>query len=162
MIPTVLQWVQDSGLEYEQTERALTVVLPGEHKLRTTCALVPGPHSLTINAFVARHPDENTATVHRWLLERNRRLFGIAYALDQLGDIYLVGRLPAAAVTVGILDQIMGGVLAEADGSFNHILELGFRTSIEREWRWRLSRGESTANLAAFEHLRPPAVEDAD
>jgi hypothetical protein len=117
---------------------------------------VAGPHSLSINAFVARHPDENTAHVHRWLLERNRRLFGIAYALDQLGDIYLVGRLPAAAVTVDVLDQVMGAVLAEADGSFNHILELGFRTSIEREWRWRLSRGESTANLAAFEHLRPP------
>jgi hypothetical protein len=54
-----------------------------------------------------------------------------------------------------VLDQVMGAVLAEADGSFNHILELGFRSSIEREWRWRLSRGEPTANLAAFEHLRP-------
>ena len=37
----------------------------------------------------------------------------------------------------------------------NTILELGFRTSIEKEWRWRVSRGESTANLAAFTHLRP-------
>lgn len=155
MIDAVLEWVEASGLDFEQTPQAITVVLPGEHKLRTTCALVPGPHSLSINAFVARHPDENVAGVHRWLLERNRKLFGIAYAIDQLGDIYLVGRLPAAVVTTDVLDQVMGAVLAEADGSFNHILELGFRSSIEREWRWRLSRGESTANLAAFEHLRP-------
>lgn len=155
MIDAITQWLATSGLDYEQTERAITVVLPGEHKLRTTCALVPGPHSLSINAFVARHPDENVAGVHRWLLERNRKLFGIAYAVDQLGDIYLVGRLPAGTVTVEVLDQVMGAVLSEADGSFNRILELGFRTSIEREWRWRLSRGESTANLAAFEHLRP-------
>ncbi|HNO16235.1 MAG TPA: YbjN domain-containing protein, partial [Actinomycetota bacterium] len=132
-----------------------TVVLPGEHKLRTTCSLVAGEHSLSVNAFVARHPDENADAVHRWLLERNRRLFGIAYAIDQLGDIYLVGRIPVEAVSEQLLDQVLGAVLSEADGSFNIILELGFRSSIEKEWRWRLSRGESTANLAAFEHLRP-------
>ena len=158
MIPGVLEWVQESGLDYEIAGEAVTVVLPGEHKLRTTCALVSGPHSLSINAFVARKPDENAAGVHRWLLERNRRLFAVGYAIDQLGDIYLVGRLPAATVSPAVLDQVMGAVLAEADGSFNHILELGFRSSIEKEWRWRLSRGESTANLAAFEHLRPDDV----
>ena len=158
MIEAITEWIDASGLGHEQTDQAITVVLPGERKLRTTCALVPGPHSLSINAFVARHPDENVAGVHRWLLERNRKLFGIAYAIDQLGDIYLVGRLPAATVTVDVLDQVLGAVLAEADGSFNHILELGFRSSIEREWRWRLSRGESTANLAAFEHLRPDDI----
>lgn len=155
MIDTVRAWARTSGLDFEESGSAVTVVLPGEHKLRTTCALVAGPHSLSINAFVARHPDENVAGVHRWLLERNRRLFAVAYAIDQLGDIYLVGRLPAATVSTDVLDQVMGAVLAEADGSFNHILELGFRSSIEREWRWRLSRGESTDNLAAFEHLRP-------
>lgn len=158
MIPGVLEWVEQAGLDFEVAGRVVTVVLPGEHKLRTTCALVSGAHTLTINAFVARHPDENEAAVHRWLLERNRRLFAVGYAIDQLGDIYLVGRLPSAAVSPDVLDHVMGAVLAEADGSFNRILELGFRTSIEKEWRWRLSRGESTANLAAFEHLRPTDV----
>lgn len=158
MRDVVQAWVAESGLDHEVAGTTVTVVMPGEHKLRTTCALVVGAHSLVINAFVARHPDENVAGVHRWLLERNRRLFAVAYAIDQLGDIYLVGRIPAAAVTTEVLDQVMGAVLAEADGSFNHILELGFRSSIEREWRWRLSRGESTANLAAFEHLRPTDV----
>ena len=155
MISAVRRWVEGSGLDHEITGDAVAVVLPGEHKLRTTCSLVAGTHSLSINAFVARHPDENAAEVHRWLLERNRRLFGIAYALDPLGDIYLVGRVPAAVVTPEVLDQIMGAVLAEADGAFNTILAMGFRSSIEKEWGWRLSRGESTANLAAFEHLRP-------
>lgn len=156
MIDTIAEWLEDSGLDHEVAGNTFTVVLPGEHKLRTTCSLIAGAHSLSINAFVARHPDENTAGVHRWLLERNRRLFAIAYAIDSLGDIYLVGRIPSTAVSTQILDQVMGAVLAEADGSFNTILEMGFRSSIEREWRWRLDRGESTANLAAFEHLRPP------
>ena len=155
MIDDVIAWCESSGLDFEISGNTCTVVLPGEHKLRTTCSLVAGEHSLSVNAFVARHPDENADAVHRWLLERNRRLFGIAYAIDQLGDIYLVGRIPVEAVSEQLLDQVLGAVLSEADGSFNIILELGFRSSIEKEWRWRLSRGESTANLAAFEHLRP-------
>lgn len=155
MIDRIVGWLTESGLEADVDGNAITVVLPGERKLRTACSLVVGEHSVSVNAFVTRRPDENTAGLHRWLLERNRRLAGIAYAIDQLGDIYLVGRIPVPAMTPELLDQVLGAVLAEADGSFNTILELGFRTAIEREWTWRLSRGESTANLAAFEHLRP-------
>jgi hypothetical protein len=44
-------------------------------------------------------------------------------------------------------------VLEAADGDFNTLLELGFATSIRREYAWRTDRGESTANLRAFEHL---------
>jgi len=53
------------------------------------------------------------------------------------------------------VDQVLGAVLDAADSSFDTLLELGFAGSIRREWEWRLKRGESTANLAAFERLRP-------
>jgi hypothetical protein len=33
------------------------------------------------------------------------------------------------------------------------LLELGFASSIRREHAWRQERGESLANLKAFEHL---------
>jgi hypothetical protein len=154
----VQAWLADSDLEWEcPSAGTYVVVMPGVHKLRTTVALSIGEHALTVNAFVARHPDENAEGVHRWLLERNRRLYAVAFAIDQLGDIYLTGRLPLAAVTVDELDRVMGAVLEYADGSFNTILELGFASSIRREWQWRVSRGESTANLAAFAHLAEPA-----
>jgi len=143
-------WLDASGLEWEQAVPGTFVVtLPGERKLRTTT-------SLTINAFVARHPDENTEAVHRWLLEQNRRMYAVAFAIDHLGDIYLVGRVPLGAITQDELDRLMGSVLEYADGSFNTILELGFASAIRREWQWRVSRGESTANLAAFAHLADP------
>ena len=51
------------------------------------------------------------------------------------------------------LDRVLGQTLEAADGDFNTILELGFAESIRREWNWRVSRGESLANLKAFEHL---------
>jgi hypothetical protein len=145
-----------TDLEHEEPEPGtFVVVLPGERKLQTTVSLVVGAHSLSVNAFVARHPDENHEAVYRWLLERNTRLYAVAFAVDPLGDIYLSGRLPLAAVTPDEVDQLLGAVLEAADSSFNTILELGFATSIRKEWHWRLLRGEPTWNLEAFRHLAP-------
>ncbi|MGW7354944.1 YbjN domain-containing protein [Streptomyces sp. NPDC054784] len=146
--------LRDAGLEWESpSDGTYVVTLPGTRKLSTTCSLAVGRHSLSVQAFVVRSPDENHAAVHRWLLERNTRLYGVSYAIDRLGDIYLVGRLPLAAVTPEGVDQLLGTVLENADGSFNTLLEMGFATAIRREYAWRASRGESTRNLAAFTHL---------
>ena len=35
------------------------------------------------------------------------------------------------------LDRLLGSVLTYADESFNSILELGFESSIRKEWEWR-------------------------
>ncbi len=149
--------VEEHGLDYDEPQPGhLVVVLPGEKKQRTTCSLVVGEHALTVQAFVARHVDENAEAVYRWLLERNLRTYAVAFSVDHLGDIYLTGRLPLVAVTPDEVDRILGSVLEYADGSFNTILEMGFASSIRREWAWRTSRGESTANLDAFQHLQGP------
>ncbi|PWS42956.1 YbjN domain-containing protein [Streptomyces sp. ZEA17I] len=146
--------LNDAGLTWESPSPGTYVVtLPGTRKLSTTCSLVVGRHSLSLNAFVVRHPDENDAEVHRWLLERNLRLFGVSYAIDSLGDIYLAGKLPLSVVTPEELDRLLGTVLEAADDSFNTLLELGFASSIRKEYAWRVSRGESTRNLDAFSHL---------
>ncbi len=149
--------LSEQGLDVEETEPGrFVVVLPGERKQRTTCSLVVGEHALTVQAFVARHVDENAGAVYRWLLERNLRTYGVSFSIDHLGDIYLTGRLPLAAVTDDEVDRILGSVLEYADGSFNTILEMGFATAIRKEWEWRTSRGEPTANLEAFRHLAEP------
>jgi len=148
------QALDAAGLPFERIDRQTFVVdLAGVHKLKTTVSLSLGQHALTVNAFVARRPDENAEAVYRWLLERNRRMYAVAFAVDHLGDIYLTGRLPLTSVAPDELDRVLGCVLEYADGSFNTILELGFPTAIRREWQWRTSRGEPTANLAAFAHL---------
>jgi hypothetical protein len=144
-------------LDVEETSPgSFVVVLPGERKQKTTCSMVVGEHALTVQAFVARHVDENAEVVYRWLLERNLRMYAVAFAVDPLGDIYLTGRLPLSSVTPDEVDRLLGAVLEYADSSFNTILELGFGSSITREWEWRLSRGEPTTNLEAFRHLAPP------
>ncbi len=134
----------------EATEGVFNVVLPGERKLQTPVRLEVGRHALALHAFVCRHPDENHAGVYRWLLERNLRMFGMAFAVDQLGDIYLDSRLPLSVVSADEIDRLLGSALTYSDESFNTILELGFASSIRKEWDWRISRGESTRNLDAF------------
>lgn len=146
--------LNEAGLAWESPAPGnFVVTLPGTRKLSTTCSLIVGKHSLSLNAFVVRHPDENEAEVHRWLLERNLRLFGLSYAIDSLGDVYLAGKLPLSVVTSEELDRLLGTVLEAADESFNTLLELGFASSIRKEYAWRVSRGESTRNLDAFSHL---------
>jgi hypothetical protein len=148
--------LDDTGLDWHtETPTRFTVELPGEHKQKTVTTLNVGEHTLQVSAFVVRHPDENAPAVHRWLLERNAKLVGLAFTVDSAGDVYLVGRMPLASVTAEEMDALLGRVLDASDGSFNTLLELGFAGAIRAEWEWRLSRGEPTANLAAFEHLRP-------
>lgn len=145
----------DNEFDFTENENTFDVVLPGEKKLQTPVRLEVGPHALSVHAFVCRKPDENFEGVHRWLLERNMKMFAVAFALDPMGDIYLDARLPLSVIDEAELDRLLGAVLTYADESFNTILELGFASSIRKEWEWRLSRGESTRNLEAFEALRP-------
>ena len=147
----------DLDLEATETSEGLfSVRLPGTAKLITDCALEVGRYGVSVRAFVARRPDENHAAVYKWLLEQNLRLYGVSFSLDALGDIYLTGKVALELISAAEVDRVLGAVATTADLSFNVILELGFADSIRREWAWRRSRGESTANLAAFSHLQPP------
>ncbi len=148
------EFIDSHDLDCERKDaNTFLVSLPGEKKLLTHCALVVGDHSLSINAFVIRKPDENEAGVHAWCMQKNASMYGIAFATNELGDLFLVGRLPLSAVTEREVDRLLGAVLQHSDSSFNPLLELGFANAIRREWAWRVSRGESLANLKAFEHL---------
>jgi hypothetical protein len=145
----VRDWLTDNDVEFEETSGVFSFGLPGERKLQTPVRVDVGTHALGVHAFVCRNPDENHEAVYRWLLEKNLKLYAVAFAVDATGDIYLDARLPLTAA-IHDLDRVLGTVLSTADESFNTILELGFASSIRKEWAWRRSRGESTANLEAF------------
>ncbi|NCV96130.1 MAG: YbjN domain-containing protein [Actinobacteria bacterium] len=152
-IATIEEFLASHDIDNERIDSLFQLTLPGERKLETHCALVVGDHSVSVNAFIIRKPDENVEIVHEWLLKKNASLYCVAFAINELGDIYLVGRLPFHSITEQELDRVIGAVLQYSDSSFNPLLELGFSSAIRREWAWRVSRGESLANLKAFEHL---------
>ncbi|HEY7431938.1 MAG TPA: YbjN domain-containing protein [Streptosporangiaceae bacterium] len=126
------------------------VRLAGQRKLATMTWLIAGAHSLHVEAFFCRQPDESHARFYKFLLERNGRMYGVYFAADEVGDVYLVGRLPLASVSTEEIDRVLGCVLTYSDDNFNPALEIGFASSIQREWAWRVKRGESLANLQAF------------
>lgn len=154
-------YLAETGLEWDDGARPgeRVVSLPGEKKLKTVVSLLVGPETTSVTAFVIRKPDENHAAFYRYLLQRNLRLPGLAYALDKLGDVYVRGVVPTVGVDAAYLDQLFGVVLEAADSPFNDLLLLGFRTSMKREWDWRVLRGESLANLEAFRGYLEPEAE---
>jgi putative sensory transduction regulator len=144
----------DRELACEPTgEFSYAVTLPGTHKLKTICNLIVGEHALRVEAFVMRQPDENREELWAWLLQRNARMYGVAFSIDAVGDVYLTGRVGLAGLSEDELDRLLGSVLTYADESFDTMLEIGFGGAIRREWEWRVKRGESLANLQAFAHL---------
>src|SRR6266851_5330053 len=141
----------DLGLAWESPQPGSYLVrLEGQHKLATMTWLIAGTHSLHVEAFFCRKPDENHAEFYRFLLERGAKMYGVHFALDPVGDVYLTGRLPLSAITADEIDRVLGWVLSYSDENFDQALMLGFASSIRREWAWRTSRGESVANLRAF------------
>ncbi len=148
------EFLDSHSLDYDRKdENTFLVTLPGEHKLQTHCALTVKDRSLSVAAFVIRKPDENAEQVFDWCLRKNATMFGIAFAINGVGDLYLVGKVILTSVSEQELDRLLGAVLQYSDAAFNPLLELGFASAIRREWAWRISRGESLANLQVFEHL---------
>jgi len=155
--PAIESALTELGLQFEAPRPgAYLVRLEGRHKLATMTWLIVGAHSLHVEAFFCRQPDENHAAFYRFLLERNGRMYGVHFALDPVGDVYLVGRLPLASVAADEIDRLLGCVLSYSDENFDQALMLGFASSIHREWQWRVKRGESLANLQAFARLADP------
>ncbi|GAA1015776.1 hypothetical protein Aple_010160 [Acrocarpospora pleiomorpha] len=162
MIAAVEEALKAGDLSYEQPRPgAFLVKLPGQRKLATMTWLIVGDQALHVEAFFCRRPDENHGDFYRWLLTKNGSMYGVHFALDPIGDVYLVGRVPLQAISEEEIDRILGCVLTYADEWFDRALELGFASSIRREWEWRLKRGESTANLAAFARFADPGRESA-
>jgi Putative bacterial sensory transduction regulator len=143
--------LEAAGVDYAQPQPgSFAVQLPGQRRLKTTCWLIVGDHAVQVEAFVMRRPDENVGAVHAFLLQRNARMYAVSWSIDGAGDVYLTGRLPFATIEAAEIDRVLGAVLEYADGTFNTLLELGFGSSIRREWAWRVKTGESLANLAPF------------
>ncbi|MFI0410814.1 YbjN domain-containing protein [Actinomadura sp. 3N508] len=161
-VDVIRKTLRATGLEFDEPRpNAFFVKLPGQHKLATMTWLIVGEHSLHVEAFFCRRPDENHADFYRFLLEKNGRMYGVAFALDDVGDVHLVGRVALDSISPDEIDRLLGCVLTYSDENFDKALERGFKSSIQREWDWRVKRGESLANLQAFASFADPANRDS-
>ena len=142
--------LEAAGVEWSQPSTGLLRGHPARHPQAVHHLLMSvGAHALTINAFVARRPDENHVEVYRWLLERNARMYALAFTID--ARRHLSGRPRPAH-----LDRRRRGRPAarQRPGVRRRRVQPdpGARLRLGHPPRVRLAglRGESTANLAAF------------
>ncbi|GAA3729660.1 type III secretion system chaperone family protein [Salinactinospora qingdaonensis] len=146
--------LREAELEFERPRpEAFLVTMPGQRKLKTLVWLNIGLHSLLIKTFFCRQPDENHAEFYRWLTRKNDEMYSMAFASDDVGDVYIVGRVALAGITPEEVDRLLGCVLTYSDDNFNGALERGFASAIRKEWQWRVDRGQQPRNLEAFRHL---------
>lgn len=154
VLRTIEAFLVDREIESHLLDgRTFVVNLPGEKRLKTAVHLHVRDDTVRIESFICRKPDEDFLKIYDYLLRRNQHLYSVAYTIDNTGDIYLVGWIPAAGVNEDELDRVLGSILETADFDFNKLLEIGFHTSIRREWSWRVKNGEPLVNLYAFRHL---------
>ena len=116
--------------------------LRGDHKHSIGFGIAIVGDSITFEAFFMRRPQENLDRFYELLLRRNLRSYGIHFALDADGDVYLVGQRAIAGLTEEELDRIVGAILLEADGLFDAAIEVGFASYLERDRAWRARANE--------------------
>ena len=142
--------LEELELPFERVQEGVFLVtLAGEHKLATVTWLVLQDYSLLVEAFFMRKPAENEGGTYGFLLGRNARSYGVHFAIDRLGDVYLTGRVPLAALSVDELDRVLGCVRTYADENFDPALKLGFAGAIRREQAWRAKLAAQTGPAGA-------------
>jgi len=134
-------WLSSRDIESEHDGQRWTIMLHGEHKRTVGVTVSIGDHTLIVQSFFMRAPDDDAAAVYALLLRRNLRSYTLRFALHPDGDVLLVGVVPLETVTDVELDRVLGQLLAIADETFNEALRLGFAGYIEREQAWRSAAG---------------------
>lgn len=128
------------GLDLEPQELGddrWLVVLAGEWKRTIPTLIEVDDRHVKVSSLFAGVPDEGHREVYEVLLHRNARPSPVHFALDDEGDIILLGQLPLDSFDANRLDQLLGGLLTMSDETFNTVLRSGFAGYIEREQAWR-------------------------
>jgi len=113
----LLDVLSELGAPFERVEAgAYVVALHGRRRPSTLVWLVAGEQAVQVEAFVVHviapaSDPAGAARLHRHLLNRNLRLRGVHFGIDDVGDVFLTGSLPFGAVDVEGADRLLGEVL---------------------------------------------------
>lgn len=115
------------GADYDRLgPRAWGVRLPSQARGTLTVGLDGRERTLRLTAFFMRAPDRNHEAVYGRLLAKNLEMFRWAFALDELGDVYMVARFPWADVGEDLLDELLGLALVYCDEVYEVTVRTGF------------------------------------
>jgi hypothetical protein len=104
-----------SGVRMRQTVRDFTTVW-----------FDVGDRTVAIEAYVLPAPRFRRDEVYRQALARNAGSRRLHFALDRLGDLVLVGRIPIDELSEGELELALGEVYELIEVSFRGLVAAGF------------------------------------
>jgi hypothetical protein len=134
----LLTALEGAALQIDEVgEDRWMTMLAGEWKRTIPLLLDLDERTLKVTSLFAGVPDEGHEQVYRILLQRNQRPQAVHFALDDEGDLIIVGSLPLVALDAQAVDDLLGAVLTLADETFNQVLRTGFASYLEAEQRWR-------------------------
>lgn len=91
-----------------------------------TVQIAVGERSATFRAFVMRAPDTRHEAVYRRVLRKNSDAAVWAFALDELGDVFLVANRPLDGMDDDTIDGLLGALSSLVDETFEGLVRLGF------------------------------------
>lgn len=126
---SIERWIADeeSSVEYaEQVDHRIAVRMRQETREASTVWWTPGQRSLTAELFVIPEPRTNQESVYRLALDRNRSTFRVHYALAGDGGIFLRSRTANDAVSLDVLDLVLGELYDQVELTFRPLVRLAF------------------------------------
>ena len=131
----LLGLLTDLAVPFERVEvGAYVVELHGAGRPRTWLWVVAGEQSVALEAFVVHLTVEaDHAAVHRHVLRRGLGLRRVHYAIDDVGDLFVVGDLPHTALDEDGLDLVLGEVHDLMDRDAPALLALAYGDRLERD-----------------------------
>jgi len=120
--PAVQAVERDTGSD----ERRWFVRMAGEEKSVFTVWFHLQQRTLHIETYVMPAPLERSGELYEYLLRRNLKLHGLAFAVGAEDAVFLVGRLPVSWITEVELDRVLGSFYAAVEQVFRPAMRIGF------------------------------------
>ena len=131
----LLDVLSDLGAPFERVEAgAYAVQLHGTRRPSTWVWLLAGAQAVTVEAFVLHlipNAVPDPVALHAHLLRRNLGLRDVHYALDEVGDVFLVGSLPEPSAV--LVDRVLGEVLQLLERDHDPLLALAYGDRLGRD-----------------------------
>lgn len=115
-----------AAVDHDPSERRWYVRVLGEDKDTYTVWFTLGQRTLHYETFVMPAPEENQAEFYEHLLRRNRKIYGMAFAIGEEDAVFLMGQLANEAITHDELDRLLGTFYATVELCFRAALRIGF------------------------------------
>ena len=133
---------EHAGVPYKRVaEGQWAAQLRGERKHTIPLGIALVGDRVVFESFFMRRPQEAHDDFYEMLLRRNMRAYGVHFALDAQGDVFIVGARGATGLDEEELDKIVGSILIEADGLFDAAIAVGFKSYLAADMAWRARGG---------------------